>query len=107
MLDYNKDDKVLLWLKFIGAESNEERSKIAEGDDALMALNEGIDEYVNDLHTQEVFGKWAEEIAEEKGEEKKATEIAKNFCKLNYPLEDISKATGIPLEELKKLESEQ
>ena len=102
MLDYNKDDKVLLWLKFIGAESNEERSKIAEGDDALMALNEWIDEYVNDLHTQEVFGKWAEEIAEEK----KATEIAQNLCKLNYPLENISKATGISLEELKKIKNE-
>ncbi len=114
---YNKSDKTLLWLKFIGAKSEEEREEIAEGDEMLMELNNWIDEYVNDKRTQEIFGKWAEEIAEDKGLKKgrrlgfkqgaknKALEIAKNLIKLNTPIENIHLATGLTIEEIKALKN--
>ena len=38
-----------------------------------------------------------------KGENKKSIEIAKNLLSMNMPLEDISKATGLSIEEIKKI----
>ena len=38
-----------------------------------------------------------------KGENKKSIEIAKNLLSMNMPLEDISKATGLSVEEINKL----
>ena len=38
-----------------------------------------------------------------KGENKKSIEIAKNLLSMNMPLEDISKATGLSIEEINKL----
>ena len=82
-----------------------------------MELNNWIDEYVNDKRTQEIFGKWAEEIAEDKGLKKgrrlgfkqgaknKALEIAKNLIKLNTPIENIHLATGLTIEEIKALKN--
>ena len=108
-LKYNENDKALLWLKFIGAKSQEERNKIAEGDELIMELNDWIDKYINNEHTKEVYGKWAEKIAEqngrEEGENNKTLEIAKNLIKLNTPLEKIHLATGLPIKAIKKLQS--
>ncbi len=104
---YNEGDKTLRWLKFIAAKTREERENIAKGDEALMELNTWCEEYVNDERTKEIFGKWAEEIAEEKGYDKgsleKTLDIAKNLLKLNVSKKDISKATGLSLNEIKKL----
>ena len=104
---YNESDKGLRWLKFIGARTREEREKVAKGDEALMELNTWIDEYVNDERTKEIFGKWAEEIAEEKGYDKgilqEKRDIAKNLLNMNISKKDISKATGLSLEEIAKL----
>ena len=41
-----------------------------------------------------------------KGENKKSIEIAKNLLSMNMPLEDISKATGLSVEEISKLKNE-
>ena len=111
---YNKSDKTLLWLKFIGAKSAKEREEIAKGDELLMELNNWIDEYVNDKRTQEIFGKWAEEIAEDKGHKlglkqgakNKALEIAKNLLKRNFDLKEIEEITNLSLKDLKKLQKE-
>ena len=37
------------------------------------------------------------------GENKKSIEIAKNLLSMNMPLEDISKATGLSIEEINKI----
>ncbi len=112
---YNESDKALLWLKFIGAKSHKERALIAKGDELLMELNNWIDEYVNDERTKELFGKWAEQIEKDKaiqkseqkgfkkGAKKEKIAIAKNLIKLDTPLENIHLATGLTIEEIKKL----
>ena len=41
-----------------------------------------------------------------KGENKKSIEIAKNLLSMNMPLEDISKATGLSIEEIKKISND-
>ena len=41
-----------------------------------------------------------------KGENKKSIEIAKNLLSMNMPLEDISKATGLTIEEINKISNE-
>ena len=41
--------------------------------------------------------------AEEKGERKKAIEIAKNLLEMGMPIDNIMKATGLSLEEIAKL----
>ena len=63
-----------------------------------MELDKNLEMYVNDLETQEIFGKWAEKIAEDKGKEQGSLEeknnIAKNLLNLNIPIEKIVEATG-------------
>ncbi len=120
-LQYNLDNKKLLWLKFIGAKSAEERKEIAKGDELLMELDNWIEKYVNDKETQEIFGKWAEKIAEDKGIEKgiaKGIEkgriegkqeekliTAKKMLELNISPENIEFATGLSLEEIEELKN--
>lgn len=50
---------------------------------------------------EEGYSKGIEE--EKKNSENKTIEIAKNFLSMNIPIEDVSKATGLSIEELKKL----
>ena len=72
-----------------------------------MELNNWIEKYINDEHTKEIYGKWAEEIAKENGYEEGSLEeknsIAKNLMNLNIPLEKIKKATGLSISKLKSL----
>ncbi len=42
-------------------------------------------------------------IGERRGEEKKEKEIARNLKKLNIPISDIMKATGLSIKEIKML----
>ena len=102
-IKYNLGNKKLQWLKFIGAKTAEERTEAAKGDELLMELDKNLEMYVNDLETQEIFGKWAEKIAEDKGSQEKALEIAKNLLKLNIPINKISEATGLSLKEINSL----
>ncbi len=91
-----------------------------------MEFNEWINKYVNDEETKELLAKWSDYIAEnkgyeegieegriegraegiEKGSKQKAYEIAKKLLYLNIALEDISKATGLSIEEIEKLRKE-
>ena len=99
------------WLKFIAAKSSNERADIAKGDELLVELNEWIHKYIVDDKTQEELNKWDLEIAENKGYEQgveqgieqKAMEIAKNLLNMNMPIEDISKATNLSIEEIEAL----
>ena len=110
-IKYNLGNKKLQWLKFIGAKTAEERTEAAKGDELLMELDKNLEMYVNDLETQEIFGKWAEKIAEDKGIEQgieqgsqeKALEIAKQMLKDSLPLKSIAKYTGLSLKEISSL----
>ncbi len=82
-----------------------------------MNTNSKIEKYVNDKETQEIFGKWAEKIAEDKGIEKGLKEgrkegkkeanliTAKKMLELNIPPESIEFATGLSLEEIEALKN--
>ena len=95
----------------LAAKITEERKIIAEGDELLMEFNEWINKYVNDEETKELLAKWSDYIAENKGYDEgikdgrkdKKIEIAKNLLNLEIPLENISKATGLSIEEIEKL----
>jgi len=113
---YNELDEEIRWIRFLGAQSSEERRKISEGDELLMELNDWVEKFVNDEEIKEYYGKWAEEIALEKGKEigknegkkegKKESkkEIAKRMKEENLSIELISKITDLSDEEIKNLQ---
>ena len=59
---------------------------------------------------QDELNKWDLEIAEnkgyEQGVEQNKNEIAKKLLNMNMSIEDISKATNLSIEEIKKLKEE-
>ncbi len=102
-IKYNLGNKKFQWLKFIGAKTAEERTEAAKGDELLMELDKNLEMYVNDLETQEIFGKWAEKIAEDKGSQEKALEIAKQMLNKQISIDIISECTGLSLKEINSL----
>ena len=119
---YNEDDKKMKWIKFIGAKDYNERKTIAKGDERLMELNEWVEAYINDEHTKEVYGKWAEQIALDKGRRVGKEEglklgikegikdttstIAKEMIKLGLDNNIIHKSTKLSLREINELREE-
>ena len=103
---YNEGDKKMQWLKFIGAKDYEERKTIAKGDERLMELNEWVEAYINDEHTKEVYGKWAEEIALNKGKRVGINSIAKEMILKNYPIEEIREITKLSTKEINEIKKE-
>ena len=94
------------WLQFIAAKNSEERSYVAKGDELLMELNEWINKYVADEETQEKLNKWDIQIATNKGMEQEKINITKNLLNTELSLQEISKATGLTIEEIEKLKGE-
>lgn len=102
------------WLKFIGAKDYEERKTIAKGDERLMELNEWVEAYINDEHTKEVYGKWAEEIALNKGKRVGKEEgikyttnsIAREMIKLGLDNDIIQKSTKLSTKEINEIKKE-
>ena len=68
LIPYNELDGEMRWIRFIGAQSEEERKEIAKGDELLMDLDNWIDNYIMDENTKKYYGEWAEQIALRKGE---------------------------------------
>ena len=106
-MEYNELDEEMRWIRFMGAQSNEERKEIAKGDKMLMELNNWVEEYMFDEKTKKYYGEWAEQIAEEKGRKfgmKDAKiEIAKNMLKKDVDTKDIAEFTGLDLDVIEKL----
>ena len=63
---YSKNEKRKKWLEFIRAKDYEERAIIAKGDEKMEALNEWVEEYINDERTKKLFGEWNRYIDMEK-----------------------------------------
>lgn len=61
--NYNEDRRVK-WLRFIGAKSQEEREKIAKGDEVFMEFNEKLGIYMMDEASKELFNEWERLIRE-------------------------------------------
>lgn len=113
-LDYNLISEEERWLKFIGAKDHQERANIAKGSDRLMRLNNWIEEYINDEKTKEIYGKWGEYIALNKGikkgakegAEEKAFEIARNMLEKGMSKEEVAEITELSIQEIEALEEE-
>lgn len=121
---YNVDKAMKLWKQgnkeysFIAMlEANEEELKLIGKEDKIM---EKIKDEIIRLNKNEHFTKWmseeedarkvrntliaeAEEYGISKGVSEEKINIAKNLLNMNLSVEDITKATGLSLEEIKKL----
>ena len=89
--------------------NKEELEKVGSGDKYMTEFKKRI-ESLNDNREYKVFLTAEEEIEKtnntfkEIGKREEAAIIAKNLLSMKMTLEDISKATGLTLEEIKKLE---
>ena len=70
-----------------------------------------INKYVNDEETKELLAKWSDYIAENKGYDEgrkdEKVEIAKKMLEKGNETEDISKVTGLNIEEIENLREEE
>ena len=116
----NNESEIEKYKHLIMLDSNlDELEKLSKGDDLVEEFKEEIKE----LNENETYTSWLtpEEDAEfilnteksisydeglEKGKKNKQIEIAKNLLKTNLIFEDISKATGLSIEELEKIKNE-
>ncbi len=101
--------KTIKELEQFGKE-NEEYMSIYERIRKLLDGEELLDVYDKEqTHEEEIAysRKEGEErgiaIGERRGEEKKEKEIARNLKKLNIPISDIMKATGLSIKEIQML----
>jgi predicted transposase/invertase (TIGR01784 family) len=113
-IEYNQDDRFLLWVKFLGAKTREDRKEIAKGDGLLMALDTWLEQYTSDKDLDNFFRTyndeyWNKRIYREDGRleglEQKANEIAKSMLKDNVSIETIAKYTDMSLEDIQKLQN--
>ena len=102
---YTKDEEELLKvLNFIKAKNYEERKEVAKGDELLKDFNEWLNKYMYNEETLEFYHNWDLAIAKDagytEGEKSSKLEIAKNLLKLDTPINDIVKATGLTEKEV-------
>ena len=117
---YTKDEKELLKvLKFMSAKNYEERKEVAKGDELLKDFNEWLNKYMYNEETLEFYHGWDLAIAKDAGfnegktagftegktagEKASKIEIAKNLLKINTPIKDIVKVTGLSKKEVMSL----
>ena len=114
-LNYNvgiSDEEFLDILRYLKANSEEERDKLKKKWRTIMTM----DEYMNALLSDEVMNeersmfKKARDYGREEGidigKKERNAEVAKELLKMNFSLEKISAATGLSKEELEKIKRE-
>ena len=108
---------ILLWAKFINAEAKEEFDMLATKNSYIESAYEQLQIISQDKkkrleyearekairdYNQMMFE--AEQRGEERGEQKKAINIAKKFLLLGLPISTIAEGTGLSEDEIKKLQ---
>ena len=72
-----------------------------------MEFNKWLDEYINDERTANFYGNWNIKLKRDEafadGIEQRNYDIAKNLLNLKTDLNTISKATGLSINDIKKL----
>ena len=104
---YNvEEERFIKWLKLIKEGEIEEMKKIADQEKEMEDAVRFMEEFLADEEIRNVYDKIVdvERDAEERGEEIGIIKTAKNLLQLNIAIEDISKATGLSIKELKELE---
>ncbi|UTC62381.1 Rpn family recombination-promoting nuclease/putative transposase [Treponema sp. OMZ 787] len=108
----NKTKRLLNWLKFIETDDPEVRKMLAETSKVMTKANDKI--IVMEMSPKE---KWLYESRMKyehdrascinegyrEGIEQKAIETAKNLLEMNFPIENIAKATGLSITEIENL----
>ena len=115
-----KQDQLINWLRFIGATNKEERAMIATMSPVLQMLNEKIDiltlspterklyesrmKLKSDITTiSETQVSAGVELGLAEGSRQKALETARNLLVIGLSIENISKATGLTVQEVEAL----
>ena len=106
-ISYNKNERLNKWQLMFNAATDEEMNNAIKGDKIMEEIYEEMkrfskNEWVNDFFNRDEFIKKA---AEEEGVETRNIEIAKNLLNMNLSVEDISKATGLSLDEINALKN--
>lgn len=103
---YNDDKKRFIkWLKLIGAKDMVEMSNIAEGDKNMEQVVKFMKSFVNDEEVLDIYDKIndVKYYVKEEGMAEGKKETAKNLLQMGLSKEDISKATGLSLNEINVL----
>ena len=111
-----KKKKLYNWLKFIKTDNPEVRKMLAESSEMMAKANETINImemspkekwlYENRMKYEHDKASWKHVGYQEgidKGAHQAKLETAKNLLAMNFPIENIAQATGLSLEEIKKL----
>ena len=113
---YDKnEEKLIKWLRMIGAKSMEELREIAKGEREMEQAIAYMEDFLNDEEIQDHYDKIVDvaEKAEQKGLTKGRTEgkrlanmkTAKNMLKKKYPIQDIAELTNLTIEEIKSIKT--
>ena len=107
-----KKKKLYNWLKFIKTDNPEVRKMLAESSEMMAKANETIEVmemspkekwlYENRMKYEHDKASW-KHVGYQEGVHQNKLETAKNLLAMNFPIENIAKATGLSLEEIKKL----
>ena len=108
---YNvEEERFVKWLKLIKGGEIEEMKKIADQEKEMEDTVRFMEEFLADEEIRNVYDKIvdvernAREEGEARGEKKGIIMTAKNLLQLNIAIEDVSKATGLSIQELENLE---
>ena len=112
----NKTKRLLNWLKFIETDNPEVRKMLAQESPMMRKANATIEImemspkekwlYENRMKYEHDKASWKHVGYQEgidKGAHQAKLETAKNLLAMNFPIENIAQATGLSLEEIKKL----
>ena len=107
-----KKKKLYNWLKFIKTDNPEVRKMLAESSEMMAKANETIEVmemspkekwlYENRMKYEHDKASW-KHVGYQEGVHQNKLETAKNLLAMNFPIENIAQATGLSLEEIKKL----
>ena len=107
-----KKKKLYNWLKFIKTDNPEVRKMLAESSEMMAKANETIEVmemspkekwlYENRMKYEHDKASW-KHVGYQEGVHQNKLETAKNLLAMNFSIENIAQATGLSLEEIKKL----
>ena len=99
-----EEEKLIKWLRLIGAESMEELKEIAKGEKEMEQAIAYMEDFLNDEEIQDVYDKIVD--VADKAERKANINTAKKLLKMNLSIKNISEATGLSTEEIENLKND-
>ena len=103
---YDKEEeKIIKWLRLIGAESMKELKEIAEKDECMEQAIAYMEDFLNDEEIQDVYDKIVDvaDKAEQKGKRSANINTARNMLTDGLSMDDIMKYTGLSIKEIENI----